>query len=153
MLLKKIVSMRNKEDCSMDSYLKEIKDTLDQLESIDFSIPHELIVIMILNYFSTHYNIFVKTLASKDSLPMLEELELWLFNESFKSSWMSTKKHQLLYWQFKVGCRSSNFKFQAQTPRTWYLQENKDNQKINKEIRQTLTTKIQNITTNHGLFY
>jgi hypothetical protein len=76
MLLKKIVSMRNKEDCSMDSYLKEIKDTLDQLESIDFSIPHELIVIMILNYFSTHYNIFVKTLASKDSLPMLEELEL-----------------------------------------------------------------------------
>jgi hypothetical protein len=67
--------MRNKEDCSMDNYFKEVKDTLDQLESIDFSIPHELVVLMILNSFSTHYNIFVKTLASKDSLPMLEELE------------------------------------------------------------------------------
>jgi hypothetical protein len=75
MSLKKIVSMRNEEDCSMDSYLKEVKDTLDQLKNIDFSIPHELVVILILNSFSTHYNIFVKTLASKDSLPMLEELE------------------------------------------------------------------------------
>ncbi len=76
--------MRNKEDCSMDNYFKEVKDTLDQLESIDFSIPHELVVLMILNSFSTHYNIFVKTLASKDSLPMLEELEPWLLNEKLQ---------------------------------------------------------------------
>ncbi len=76
--------MRNEEDCSMDSYLKEVKDTLDQLKNIDFSIPHELVVILILNSFSTHYNIFVKTLASKDSLPMLEELEPWLLNEKLQ---------------------------------------------------------------------
>jgi len=84
MLLKKIVSTRNEEDCSMDSYLKEVKDTLDQLENIDFSIPHELVVIMKLNSFSTHYNIFVKTLTSKDFLPMLEELEPQLLNEKFQ---------------------------------------------------------------------
>jgi len=76
--------MRNKEDCSMDNYFKEVKDTLDQLESIDFSIPHELVVLMILNSFSTHYNIFVKTLARKDSLPMLEELEPRLLNEKLQ---------------------------------------------------------------------
>jgi hypothetical protein len=76
--------MKNEEDCSLDSYLKEVKDTLDQLKNIDFSIPHELVVIMILNSFSTHYNIFVKTLASKDSLPMLEELEPQLLNEKLQ---------------------------------------------------------------------
>jgi hypothetical protein len=75
MSLKKKKSMKNKEDCNMDSYIKEVKDTLDQLESIDFSILHELVILMILNSFSTHYNIFVKTLANKDSLPMLEKLE------------------------------------------------------------------------------
>jgi hypothetical protein len=76
--------MKNEKDCSLDSCLKEVKDTLDQLKNIDFSIPHELVVIMILNSFSTHYNIFVKTLASKDSLPMLEELEPQLLNEKLQ---------------------------------------------------------------------
>jgi hypothetical protein len=76
--------MRNEENCNMDTYLKEVKDTLDQLKSIDFSIPHELVVIMILNSFSTHFNIFIKTLASKDSLPMLEELEPQLLNEKLQ---------------------------------------------------------------------
>jgi hypothetical protein len=83
-VIKKIVSMNNEEDCSIDTYLKEVKDTPDQLKSIDFSIPHELVVIMILNSFSTHYNIFVKTLASKDSLPVLEELEHRLLNEKLQ---------------------------------------------------------------------
>jgi hypothetical protein len=76
--------MKNEKNCNMDTYLKEVKDTLDQLKSIDFSILHELVVIMILNSFSTHSNIFIKTLAIKDSLPMLEELEPQLLNEKLQ---------------------------------------------------------------------
>jgi hypothetical protein len=48
---------------------------LDQLEGIDFSILNELPVVMILNHLPFPYNIFVKTLTSKESLPSLEELK------------------------------------------------------------------------------
>ncbi len=67
---------------------------------------------------------------------------------------MLTKKYQLMYWQFKVGCRSLNFKFQAQKHQGHdTYKKAKIAKKITKEIKPTLATKIQNITTNHGLFY
>ncbi len=78
--MKKIVFMKKKKN-SLHNYFKEVKETLDQLEGINFSIPQELDVLMILNSLPIHYNIFVKTFTNKDFLPTLEELELQLLNE------------------------------------------------------------------------
>jgi hypothetical protein len=65
----------------MHNYFKEVKEILDQLEGINFSILQELDVLMILNSLPIHYNIFVKTFTNKIVLPTLEELELQLLNE------------------------------------------------------------------------
>ncbi len=83
-LLKKIDSMKKEQKFSLDSYFREVKKILDQLEGVDFSIPQKLLILMILKFLPIHYNIFVKTLISKNSLPTLRELERRLLNEKLQ---------------------------------------------------------------------
>jgi len=80
MLMKKNCLYEEKKS-GMHNYFKEVKEILDQLEGINFSILQELDVLMILNSLPIHYNIFVKTFTNKIVLPTLEELELQLLNE------------------------------------------------------------------------
>jgi len=80
-LLKTIVSMKKEQKISLDNYFREVKKIVDQLEGVDFSIPQELLILMILKFLLVHYSIFVKTLTSKNSLPTLRELEPRLVNE------------------------------------------------------------------------
>lgn len=54
MLMKKIVFMKIKKS-SMHNYFKEVQEISNQLESINFSILHELDVLMILNSLPIHY--------------------------------------------------------------------------------------------------
>jgi hypothetical protein len=68
----------------LDTYFKEVKKILDQLEGVDFSILQGLLILMILKFFLVHYNIFVKTLIRKNSLPTLRELEPRLLNEKLQ---------------------------------------------------------------------
>jgi hypothetical protein len=65
----------------MHNYFKEVKEILDQLKGINFSILQKIDVLMILNSLPIHYNIFVKTFTNKFFLPILEELEFWLLNK------------------------------------------------------------------------
>jgi hypothetical protein len=65
----------------MHNYFKEVKEILDQLKGINFSILQKIDVLMILNSLPIHYNIFVKTFTNKIFLPILEELEFWLLNK------------------------------------------------------------------------
>jgi hypothetical protein len=76
--------MKKEQKISLDNYFREVKKIVDQLEGVDFSIPQELLILMILNFFLIHYNIFVKTLISKNSLPTLRELEPRLLNEKLQ---------------------------------------------------------------------
>jgi len=66
--------MKKEQKISLDSYFREVKKILNQLQGVDFSIPQELLILVILKYLLVHYNIFVKTLISKNSLPTLREL-------------------------------------------------------------------------------
>jgi hypothetical protein len=83
-LQKTIVSMKKEQKNSLDSYFKELKKILDQLEGLDFSILQELLILMILKFLLVHYNIFVQTLISQNSLPTLRELEPRLLNEKLQ---------------------------------------------------------------------
>jgi hypothetical protein len=76
--------MKKEQKFSLDSYFREVKKILDQLEGVDFSIPQKLLILMILKFLPIHYNIFVKTLISKNSLPTLRELERRLLNEKLQ---------------------------------------------------------------------
>lgn len=73
--------MKKEQKISLDNYFREVKKIVDQLEGVDFSIPQELLILMILKFLLVHYSIFVKTLTSKNSLPTLRELEPRLLNE------------------------------------------------------------------------
>jgi hypothetical protein len=50
MLSKRIVTMKKEGNKSMDDYFKSIKNTLDHLKGIDFSIALELITLLAFNY-------------------------------------------------------------------------------------------------------
>ncbi len=76
--------MKKEQKNSLDSYFKELKKILDQLEGLDFSILQELLILMILKFLLVHYNIFVQTLISQNSLPTLRELEPRLLNEKLQ---------------------------------------------------------------------
>jgi hypothetical protein len=43
--------MKKEEDNGINIYFKDIRELLDQLHEIDFDIPNELIILMVLNSF------------------------------------------------------------------------------------------------------
>ncbi len=91
--------MKKEQKISLDSYFRELKKILDQLEGVDFSIPQELLILMILKFLLVHYNIFVKTLISKKKIPTLRELEPRLLNEKLQIKLdVSKEKTQMKTW-------------------------------------------------------
>jgi hypothetical protein len=55
MLLRKLVSSRKKETTTVEQYLKDCKETIDQLEAMEVGIPEDLIVLLILNSLPREY--------------------------------------------------------------------------------------------------
>jgi hypothetical protein len=76
--------MKKEQNINLDTYFKEVKKILDQMEGVDFYILQELLILMILKKILVHYNIFVKTSISINSLPTLRELEPRLLNEKLQ---------------------------------------------------------------------
>jgi hypothetical protein len=80
MLLRKIVTFRKEETVSMEKYLTDVKNTIDQLENLLVNIPEELIV-LVLHSLPREYHFFKKTQTGKDLLPTFLELESKLLDE------------------------------------------------------------------------
>jgi hypothetical protein len=68
MLLKKLMTMRKYESIDVDQYFKGVKEILDYLEGINFSIPTKLVVLLIFDSLPSQYNLFLKIMMTKDSL-------------------------------------------------------------------------------------
>jgi hypothetical protein len=68
MLLKKLMTMKKDESINMDQYFKGVKEILDYLEGINFSIPTKVVVLLIFNSLPSQYNLFFKIMTTKDSL-------------------------------------------------------------------------------------
>jgi len=68
MLLKKLMTMRKYESINVDQYFEGVKEILDYLEGINFSIPTKLVVLLIFDSLPSQYNLFLKIMTTKDSL-------------------------------------------------------------------------------------
>jgi adenosine deaminase len=68
MLLKKLMTMRKYESINVDQYFEGVKEILDYLEEINFSIPTKLVVLLIFDSLPSQYNLFLKIMTTKDSL-------------------------------------------------------------------------------------
>ncbi len=141
MLMKKNCLYEEKKS-GMHNYFKEVKEILDQLEGINFSILQELDVLMILNSLPIHYNIFVKTFTNKIVLPTLEELELQLLNEKMQIKLNVDKETPNDAMVIQGGNKSSIFKASTQTSKIKCLKKTMLAKRTNKEIKPTLATKI-----------
>ncbi len=81
MLLKKLMTMKKDESINMDQYFKGVKEILDYLEGINFSIPTKVVVLLIFNSLPSQYNLFLKIMTTKDSLCIQEKLKSHLLND------------------------------------------------------------------------
>jgi hypothetical protein len=61
MLLRKLVGIRKEETTSMEQYLIEVKDTMDQLEGMGVNIPEDLCILLLLNSLPREYQLFSRT--------------------------------------------------------------------------------------------
>jgi hypothetical protein len=86
MLLRKMVTFRNEETMTMEQYLTEVKNTIDQLENMLVHIPEELIVLLVLHSLPKEYHFFKITQTGKDLLPTFLELESKLLDEEMQLS-------------------------------------------------------------------
>ncbi len=123
----------------MHNYFKEVKEILDQLKGINFSILQKIDVLMILNSLPIHYNIFVKTFTNKFFLPILEELEFWLLNKEMQIKLNVDKETPNDAMVIQGGNRSSIFKVSTQISRIECLKKKTKGQ----PKRATLATKIR----------
>jgi hypothetical protein len=75
MLLCKLVGLRKEENTSMEQYLTEVNDTMDQLEGMGVSIPEDLYILLLLNSLPHDYQLFSRTQTGRDELLSFLELE------------------------------------------------------------------------------
>jgi hypothetical protein len=68
MLLKNLMTMKKDESINMDQYFKGVKEILDYLEGINFSILTKLVVLLVFDSLPSQYNLFLKIRTTKDSL-------------------------------------------------------------------------------------
>jgi hypothetical protein len=106
MLLRKIVTFRKEETVSMEKYLTDVKNTIDQLENLLVNIPEELIV-LVLHSLPREYHFFKKTQTGKDLLPTFLELESKLLDEELQLSMDAEREEESETLYFKRGSSSS----------------------------------------------
>jgi len=58
----------------MEHFLKDVKEVLDQLDTIDLSIPEDLAILLVLNSLPKEYQIFTHAMRTKDILLNFGEL-------------------------------------------------------------------------------
>jgi len=68
----------------MEQFLREVRSNIDELESMNVTLPEELTVLLILRSLPKEYQFFTKVLYGKDSLPSFCELELKLLDEELQ---------------------------------------------------------------------
>ncbi len=74
--------MKNEKDNDINIYFKDTRELLDQLHEIDFEIPNELIILMVLTSFFKIIQCFGKKIHKYlESLLSLKNLKFKLFKE------------------------------------------------------------------------
>lgn len=68
-LLQKLVSLRKEDGTSMEQYVTEVKDIIDQLKGMEVKIPEDLCTLLLLNSLSSKYKLFCRTQTGRDTLP------------------------------------------------------------------------------------
>ena len=84
MLLCKFVVAKKEDTTSIEAYLKEMKEIIDQLELLQNSILEDLIVFLVLHVLSKEYQYFTRMQIGKDSLSSFDELESKLLDEEIQ---------------------------------------------------------------------
>jgi hypothetical protein len=69
---------------TMESYMKVMKETIDQLEVMQISVSEDLIVLLMLHSLPKEYQYFIRIQIGKDSLPTFNELESKLLDEEMQ---------------------------------------------------------------------
>lgn len=72
---------KKEDSISMEQYLKDLKDTINQLEALDMIIPKALTVLLLLNSLPKEYLYFSKSMIGKPSLLGFVEIECRLLDE------------------------------------------------------------------------
>jgi len=84
MLLRKLVYFKKEETTSMEQYLKDVKDTIDQLEEIQVTIPEDLVGLLLLHSLPREYKEFTRSQTSKYPFPTFVEIESRLLDEELQ---------------------------------------------------------------------
>jgi hypothetical protein len=79
-----LVGVKKEERMTMEQFLQEFKDTIDQLDVMDIKIPEDLIILMILHSLPREYQFFVHTQTGKDILPIFQQIEFKLLDEEMQ---------------------------------------------------------------------
>lgn len=95
---KKMNACRIAQRESVSSYIGKVKEIRDQLHDAGDKISNEKMVPIIFNGFSNDYEMFVSSVASRETIPSFENLygifqfeEMWMESEDV-ALWLKTKK-------------------------------------------------------------
>ena len=94
MLLSKLISSKKEESQTMEQYLKEAKDIIDQLHDNAGAVPMDMIILLLLQSLPKEYDLFKKSFqqAHHDSLPNFNELETRLLDEELQVKMQAEKE-------------------------------------------------------------
>jgi len=84
MLLRKLVYSKKPETTSMEQYLKDVKDTVDQLDEIKVPIQEDLVGLLLLHSLPREYKEFTRSQTGKTPFPSFAELESRLLDEELQ---------------------------------------------------------------------
>jgi hypothetical protein len=101
-LLQHLLKIKKEDATTMDDYLKDVRDIVDQLEDMNISLLKEITVLLILHSLpSSSYGMLVTSLTTFD-LPSYDELEAKLINAEMTMALVDKKSSEALY----VGSRN-----------------------------------------------
>jgi hypothetical protein len=101
-LLQRLLKIKKEDTVTMDDYLKDVRDIVDQLEDMGISLPEEITVLLILHSLpSSSYGMLVTSLTTFN-LPSYDNLETKLINAEMTMALTDEKSTEALY----VGSRN-----------------------------------------------